>query len=111
MLKNKESEGVFQLESDLFKGLLDAVQASDENDICALLALGRPGPLGAGMHKRYAERKLGNEEPLPQLRGTDNITQDTYNTIIYQEQCMLIAKQVAGFNDSQSDSIMRKALA
>ena len=71
----------------------------------------RPGPLSAGMHTQYANRKNGHEVARPQLRGTEEITKDTYHTIIYQEQCMLISKLVAGFDDSQADSILRKALA
>lgn len=63
------------------------------------------------MHTQYAQRKNGFEESIPQLRGTEDITKDTYNTIIYQEQIMLIAKKLAKFNDAQSDSLCRKPLA
>lgn len=110
-IRNKECEGLFQVESNLFKGLADSMNPEDIKDVCAMLAIGRPGPLSAGMHTAYAKRKSGEEEALAQLRGTDKITEDTYNTIIYQEQCMLISKLVAGFDDSQADSILRKALA
>lgn len=110
-IQNKETEGLFQVESNLFKGLVSDIVPTDENDICAILAIGRPGPLSAGMHTQYANRKNGHEIAIPQLRGTDDITSNTYHTIIYQEQCMLIAKLVAGFDDSQADSILRKALA
>ena len=111
MIQNKETEGIFQIESNLFKGLVSDIVPTNEKDICAISAIGRPGPLSAGMHTQYAQRKNGFEEAIPQLRGTDHITEDTYHTIIYQEQCMLIAKHVAGFDDSQADSILRKALA
>ena len=111
MARNKETEGLFQMESNLFKGLCGDIVPTDVNDICAILAIGRPGPLSAGMHTRYAQRKNGFELAVPQLKGTDEITKDTYHTIIYQEQCMLIAKLVAGFDDTQADSILRKALA
>lgn len=110
-IQNKETEGLFQVESNLFKGLVADIVPTDENDICAILAIGRPGPLSAGMHTAYANRKNGHEKAIPQLRGTEKITENTYHTIIYQEQCMLIAKLVAGFDDSQADSILRKALA
>lgn len=83
---NKESEGLFQIESNLFKGLARDVGASNINDICVMLSIGRPGPLAAGMHTSYARRKNGEEESLEQLRGTGFITKDSYNTIIYQEQ-------------------------
>lgn len=111
MFQNKETEGIFQTESNLFKSLISDIVPTDEKDVCAILAIGRPGPLSAGMHTAYANRKNGFEEAIPQLRGTDAITEDTYHTIIYQEQCMLISKLVAGFDDSQADSILRKALA
>ena len=111
MVQNKETEGLFQIESNLFKGLVSDIVPTNEHDICAISAIGRPGPLSAGMHTQYAQRKNGFEVAIPQLRGTEEITKDTYHTIIYQEQCMLIAKLVAGFDDSQADSILRKALA
>lgn len=110
-VKQKQTEGLFQIESPLFKGLADQMQAEDINDICAMLALGRPGPLAASMDKAYANRKKGLEEAIPILRGCEDITKDTYNCVIYQEHLMLISKQVAGFNDAQSDSIIRKATA
>lgn len=111
LVQNKEVEGLFQIESNLFKRLVQDIMPTDENDICALLSIGRPGPLSAGMHTQYAQRKNGFEVAVPQLRGTDEITKNTYHTIIYQEQCMLIAKKVAGFDDSQADSLCRKPLA
>lgn len=110
-VKQKQTEGLFQIESNLFKALADQMQAEDINDICAMLSIGRPGPLSANMHTQYADRKAGKEEATEQIRGTDYITKDTFNTIIYQEQVMLISKHVSLFNDAQSDSIIRKALA
>ena len=111
MVQSKEVEGLFQIESNLFKRLVQDIMPTDENDLCAILAIGRPGPLSAGMHTQYAQRKNGFEVAIPQLRGTDEITANTFHTIIYQEQCMLIAKKVAGFDDSQADSLCRKPLA
>lgn len=111
MIQNKETEGVFQIESNLFKGLMNDICPNNIDDIIALLSIGRPGPLSAGMHTAYGMRKNGFEEAVPQLPNTEEITQDTFHTILYQEQLMLIAKKVAGFNDSQSDSILRKAVA
>ena len=71
----------------------------------------RPGPLSAGMHTQYANRKNGFENANEQIRNTNDITKTTFNTIIYQESLMLIAKRVAGFDDAQSDNICRKAVA
>ena len=110
-VQQKETEGLFQMESPLFKSLVGDIMPTDINDICAILAIGRPGPLQAGMHTQYANRKNGFEDAIPQLRGTEEITENTYHTIIYQEQIMLIAKKLAKFNDAQSDSLCRKPLA
>jgi DNA polymerase-3 subunit alpha len=111
MVQQKETEGLFQMESNLFKSIIGDILPTDIKDLCAILAIGRPGPLSAGMHTQYANRKNGFEIAIPQLRGTDEITESTYHTIIYQEQIMLIAKKIAKFNDAQTDSLCRKPLA
>ncbi len=111
LLKAKLTEGIFQMESNLFKGLIDDIKPDDINDIIALTSIARPGPLNAGMHKLYANRKHGNEEAMEPLPNTWDLVQDTYGTIIYQEAIMLIAQRVAKFNGNQSDSYLRKATA
>lgn len=111
MIQNKETEGLFQIESGLFKSMMTDIMPTHLNDIIAITSLARPGPLSAGLHTAYGNRKNGFEESIPQLRGTENITGDSYNNIIYQEQLMLISKQVAGFNEAQTDSLCRKPIA
>jgi DNA polymerase-3 subunit alpha len=111
MIQGKNTEGVFQIESNLFKGMIEDIIPTSLNDIVVLNALGRPGPLKAGMPKSYALRKNGLEEAVEPLRDTWEFVSDTFGTIAYQEQIMLIAKRVAGFNDNQSDSYLRKAFA
>ena len=111
LLQTKATEAIFQMESPLFKGLCEKIQPTNIDDIIVMLSLGRPGPLQAKMDVMYANRKNGLEESIEQLRGTENITGSAFNCIVYQEQIMLIAKQVAGFNDAQSDSLCRKPLA
>jgi DNA polymerase-3 subunit alpha len=111
MICNKETEALFQIESDLFKGIITDMQPTDINDIIALTSIGRPGPLQAGMHTKYNNRKNGLEDIVYPLPGLEDILSDSYGTIIYQEHCMLIAKKVAGFDDNQADSYLRKALA
>lgn len=71
----------------------------------------RPGPLQAGMHIQYANRKNGKEEIIEPLPNTKDLIEEAYCTIIYQESIMLIAKRVADFNDNQADSYLRKATA
>lgn len=111
MMQDKETEGIFQMESNLFKGLCGDITPSNIHDLIVITSIARPGPLSAGLHTQYANRKKGLEESIPPLKNVEDITGDTYNGIIYQEQIMLITKKVAGFNDAQSDSIARKILA
>lgn len=111
MICNKETEAVFQIESDLFKGIISDMQPTHMNDIVVLTSLGRPGPLQAGMHTKYNNRKNGLEEVVMPVHSTEDIVGDTFGTIVYQEQVMAIAKKIAGFDDNQADSYLRKALA
>lgn len=106
-----QTDGIFQLESDLFKNAIKSLIPDNINDINALTSYNRPGPLSAGMDKAYNRRKHGLEEAKEPLPNTWEIVKDSYGTIIYQEQTMLIAQKVAGFNDNQSDSYLRKGMA
>ena len=106
-----ETDGIFQLESDLFKNAIKSLIPDSINDINALTSYNRPGPLSAGMDKAYNNRKHGLEKAIEPLPNTWDIVKDSYGTIIYQEQTMLIAQKVAGFNDNQADSFHRKGLA
>lgn len=111
MICNKQTEAVFQIESDLFKGIISDMQPENIHDITVLTSIGRPGPLQAGMHTKYNNRKNGLEEVIYPLNNIEDIVGDTFGTIVYQEQIMAIAKKVAHFDDSQADSYLRKALA
>lgn len=111
MIKNKETDGLFQIESDLFKGMVADIQPESLNDIIAITSLGRPGPLQAGLPQSYARRKRGEEEAVEPLPNTWDVTKDSLGNIIYQEQVMLISQIVAGFDGNQADSYLRKALA
>lgn len=111
MIRNKETDGLFQIESNLFKGMIEDIKPDSMNDIIVLNALGRPGPLSAGMPQAYAKRKHGEEEATEPLKNTQDIVANTLGTIAYQEQLMLIAQRVAGFNGNQADSYLRKGTA
>lgn len=111
LVREKKTEGLFQIESNLFKGMIEEIKPTNFNDIVVMNALGRPGPLSAGMPAAYARRKNGEEQPRPALPRTDDLTENTLGTIAYQEQLMLIAQRVAGFNGNQADSYLRKATA
>lgn len=111
LICDKKTDGLFQLESDLFKGTIGDMHPTNLNDIGALNAICRPGPLSAGLDKQYNKTKNGEEvleEPLPK---TLDIVKETYGALIYQEQVMAISVKVCGFNANQSDSIVRKIVA
>ena len=111
MLTNKQSDCVFQMESDLFKGLLSLIKPNSINDIAAINGLGRPGPLSSKTHEKYAAGKNDGIIEDPVIHGIDNILSLTYNQMLYQEHSMLISKQVSGFNGTQADSLIRKCIA
>lgn len=103
------TQGVFQLESEGMRRLLARIKPNRFEDIIAVLALYRPGPLGMGMHEIYADRKNGLQEveyPVPQAEPLLN---ETYGVIVYQEQVMRIANRLAGFSLAQADTL-RKAM-
>lgn len=111
MICRRETDAMFQIESDLFKGIIKDMQPTRLDDIIVLTSLGRPGPLQAGMHTKYNNRKNGIEPVTMPVHSVEDIVGDTFGTIVYQEQVMAIAKKIAGFDDNQADSYLRKALA
>lgn len=110
MLKQAKSDTVFQMESDLFKSELPKFDPDNIDDLIALTACMRPGPLAAGYNKMYADRKSGKEK-IEYALGCNDILGNTYGCMLYQEQLMLIAKKVAGFSDNQTDTYLRKSVA
>lgn len=110
LIRDKKTDGLFQLESDLFKHTIGDMQPDNINDIGALNAICRPGPLQAHLDEQYNDTKNGKKELIEPLPKTLDIVQDTYGAIIYQEQVMAISVKVCGFNANQSDSIVRKII-
>lgn len=110
-ISDKNTDAMFQIESNLMKKIIDEIKPTEFNDIVAINAIARPGPISVGMDKEYANVKNGIENIKFPLKGIDNILKETYGTILYQEQLMAISKQVSGFNDGQADSITRKIIA
>ena len=109
MLRAGRTAGVFQFESPLATDMLRSMRTDRFDDLVASNALMRPGPLDAGMHKVYCQRKRG-EEPvtylLPELK---DILSMTYGVITYQEQVMRIAQTLAGISLAEAD-VLRKAV-
>ena len=109
LLSRGNTWGVFQLEGRGFTELVRSVQPSSIEEIIAILALYRPGPLKSGMTTRYVRRKHGREKIEYLLPELEDILKETYGIIVYQEQVMQIAERVAGFSLGQAD-ILRRAM-
>ncbi|HHU32788.1 MAG TPA: DNA polymerase III subunit alpha [Clostridia bacterium] len=109
LLSSGESIGVFQLESSGMRNILRNLRPERFEDIIALVALYRPGPLGSGMVEDFIARKHG-EVPVTYLHPKlEPILRDTYGIILYQEQVMRIASELAGFSLGQAD-LLRRAM-
>ncbi|MCX7724203.1 MAG: DNA polymerase III subunit alpha [Thermodesulfovibrio sp.] len=109
LLSSGQTTGVFQLESRGMRELLKRMEPQRFEDLIALVALYRPGPLGSGMVDDFIKRKKGLvpvEYDIPELK---DILDETYGVILYQEQVMKIANKIAGFTMGQAD-ILRKAM-
>ena len=113
LLSRGDTLGVFQLDSGPLRSLLRLMKPDTFDDISAVIALYRPGPMGADSHTNYALRKNGLQEitPIhPELaEPLADILDETYGLIIYQEQVMAVAQKVAGYSLGQAD-ILRRAM-
>lgn len=107
LLCKGETSGVFQLESRGMRALIKDLQPRVFEDIIALLALYRPGPLGSGMVKDFISNKSGKTKVQYELPQLEPILKDTYGMIVYQEQVMQIASAVAGFTLGEADELRR----
>ena len=104
-----QTYGVFQFESSGMRELLRKAKPARLDDLIALNALYRPGPLKSGMVDDYISRKQGKTEVTYELSQLAPILEDTYGVIAYQEQVMRIAAVLGGFTMGQSD-VLRKAM-
>ncbi len=107
LLQKGETDGVFQLESEGMKNLLRKLKPTDFNDIIAVLALYRPGPLKGGLVDQYIETKHGLREPEYLHPLLEPILKETYGVIVYQEQIMEIARAFAGYTLGEADLLRR----
>jgi DNA polymerase-3 subunit alpha len=113
LLARGDTLGVFQLDGGPMRSLLRAMKPDSFEDIAAVLALYRPGPMGANAHNDYADRKNGRKpavpihpelaEPLAEILG------ETHGLIVYQEQVMALAQRLAGYTLGQAD-LLRRAM-
>ena len=109
LLARGETTGVFQLESDGMKRYLADLKPTQFEDIMAMCALYRPGPLSAGMVPQYINRKHGREKVSYDHPLMEDILKETYGVTIYQEQIMRISRTLAGFTGGEADTL-RKAM-
>lgn len=109
LLQEGRTVGVFQLESAGMQKLVRSLKPTCYEDITAINALFRPGPLGAGMHEVFVERKHGRQKITYKHPDLEPILRDTYGVILYQEQVMQLASVLGGFTMGQADTL-RKAM-
>jgi DNA polymerase-3 subunit alpha len=113
LLCRGDSMGVFQLEGGPMRSLMRSMQPSTFDDISALIALYRPGPMGVGAHLDYVERKHGRKPRTPihpeLAEPLADVLDETYGVIVYQEQVMAAAQKVAGYTLGQAD-LLRRAM-
>ena len=109
MLQEGDTIGVFQLENPQVRSLVRSLAPTSLDDICALVALYRPGPMAANMHHDYADRKNGRRRVEYFHDDAADILADTYGLMIYQESVMRVAQRFAGYSLAEADSL-RKAM-
>jgi DNA polymerase-3 subunit alpha len=108
MLRRADSVGVFQLEGAAMRQTLRALAPTSFDDVAALVALYRPGPMAANMHRDYPELKNGRK-PVTYLHpDIEPILKDTYGLMLYQESVMRVAQKFAGYSLEEADNL-RKA--
>ncbi|MCS6782200.1 MAG: DNA polymerase III subunit alpha [Gloeomargarita sp. SKYBB_i_bin120] len=109
LLERGEVEGIFQLESAGMRQIVRDLKPSSIEDISSILALYRPGPLDAGLIPKFIDRKHGRERIAYAHPLLEPILKETYGLIIYQEQIMKIAQDMAGYSLGQAD-LLRRAM-
>ncbi len=108
MLRRADSVGVFQLEGAAMRQTLRALAPTSFDDVAALVALYRPGPMAANMHRDYPELKNGRKELTYLHPDIEPILKDTYGLMLYQESVMRVAQKFAGYSLEEADNL-RKA--
>lgn len=109
LLCRGETNSIFQFESDGIKEVLRKLQPDKFEDLIAVNALYRPGPLGAGMVDDYIERRHGRQKVVYLFPELEPVLSETYGVIVYQEQVMKIASVIAGYSLGSAD-ILRRAM-
>src|SRR5262249_41285971 len=109
LIASGDTDGIFQVESSGMKDLCSRIVPNSLEDITAINALYRPGPLGSGMVDDFIDRKHGRKPIVYDVDMLEGILKDTYGVILYQEQVMQIARELAGYSLGQAD-LLRRAM-
>jgi DNA polymerase-3 subunit alpha len=109
LLARGDLEGIFQLESTGMRQIVRDLKPSSLEDISSILALYRPGPLDAGLIPKFINRKHGREAIDFAHQSLEPILQETYGIMVYQEQIMKIAQDLAGYSLGEAD-LLRRAM-
>jgi len=109
LLQSGNTIGVFQLESDGLRRILMEMKPNRFEDLIAVIALYRPGPLGSGMVEDFINRKQGRQKLEYIHPALENILKETYGVILYQEQVMRVASDLANFSMGEAD-VLRRAM-
>ncbi len=109
MLQRGESIGIFQLEGSAMRALMRSLVPDSFEDIAALNALYRPGPMAANMHYDYADRKNGRK-PITYLHpDLEEVLADTQGLMVFQESMMRVAQKIAGYSLEEADNLRKAA--
>lgn len=109
LLEEGDLEGIFQLESAGMKQIVKDLKPSGIEDISSILALYRPGPLDAGLIPKFIDRKHGREPIIYEHQLLEPILKETYAVLVYQEQIMKMAQDLAGYSLGEAD-LLRRAM-
>ncbi len=107
LLQQGNTIGIFQVESPQMRALLKRMKPTNTDDISAVLALYRPGPMAANMHNDYADRKNGRQNAVPFHEDAAEILGETFQLAVYQEQVMRVSRKFAGYTFAEADNLRK----
>lgn len=107
MLRRGNTSGCFQIESNVMTGIIIRMNVKSVEDMIAVVALGRPGPLDTGMVETFLRRRNHQEPTVYNIPELEPILKDTEGVIVYQEQIMQIAQKICGYSLGEADNLRR----
>ena len=110
LFRRADTLGVFQVEGGQMRALMHRLGVTSFDDVAALIALYRPGPMAANMHNDYADRKQGRQEATYIHPDLEPLLADTHGLMIYQESVMRVAQKFAGYSLADADEFRRACL-